>query len=120
MEMIRMKVRCPICGIQGYLEKHGRRYRIRHYVGFKENKRIYQYHYINEDQLANLGITLDIGYKSKGINKTELSLKYSKKWAGSLARIGRKPPKLVVVGSNPTPPATAEPRTLLFAFSDYH
>ena len=26
--------------------------------------------------------------------------------AGSLVRIGRKPPKLAVVGSNPTPPAT--------------
>ena len=25
-----------------------------------------------------------------------------------------------LVGSNPTPPATAEPRTLLFAFSEYH
>ena len=28
--------------------------------------------------------------------------------AGSLVRIGRKPPKLVVVGSNPTPPAYDE------------
>ena len=27
--------------------------------------------------------------------------------AGSLVRIGRKPPKLVVVGSNPTPPVSA-------------
>ena len=47
MEMIRIKVKCPICGIQGYLEKHGRRYRIRHYVGFnveKENLSMSLYH----------------------------------------------------------------------------
>ena len=66
MEMIRMKVKCPICGIQGYLEKHSRGYRIRHYVGFKENKRIYQYHYITQEQLTTLGIS---GYKQMGINK---------------------------------------------------
>ncbi len=29
------------------------------------------------------------------------------RWAGSLVRIGRRPPKPVVVGSNPTPPATS-------------
>ena len=46
-------------------------------------------------------------------NKTESS-KYllsrgsfpkESRWAGSLVRIGRRPPKPVVVGSNPTPPA---------------
>ena len=31
-------------------------------------------------------------------------------WAGSLVRIGRRPPKPVVVGSNPTPPATTKSR----------
>ena len=30
--------------------------------------------------------------------------------AGSLDRIGRRPPKPVVVGSNPTPPATTNPK----------
>lgn len=31
---------------------------------------------------------------------------WEKTWAGSLVRIGLRPPKPVVVGSNPTPPAT--------------
>jgi hypothetical protein len=31
------------------------------------------------------------------------------RWAGSLVRIGRRPPKPVVVGSNPTPPAVTGP-----------
>jgi hypothetical protein len=32
-----------------------------------------------------------------------------KLWAGSSVRIEHQPPKLVVVGSNPTPPATNKP-----------
>ena len=32
-------------------------------------------------------------------------------WVGSLVRIGLRPPKPVVVGSNPTPPATDAPHT---------
>ncbi len=44
------------------------------------------------------------------------NLKYSSgngnNGAGSLAWIGHKPPKLGVVGSNPTPPVLDEPRTV--------
>ena len=36
---------------------------------------------------------------------TKLVKQFLKAWAGSLVRIGRRPPKPVVVGSNPTPPA---------------
>ena len=59
-----MKVVCPKCGVEGYLEKHGSKYRIRHYVGYKEGRRIYQYHYISEDQVKALGINEETGYKS--------------------------------------------------------
>ena len=115
-----MKVLCPLCNRIGYLEKHGRRYRIRHYVGYKEGRRIYQYHYLSEDQVKALGINEETGYKTVGIKRLDLSSINRMEWAGSLARIGRKPPKLVIVGSNPTPPATAEPRTLLLSFLEYH
>jgi hypothetical protein len=37
--------------------------------------------------------------------------------AGSLARIGHEPPKLGVVGSNPTPPATIASHTLKTFFT---
>ena len=36
----------------------------------------------------------------------------NKHWAGSSARIEHHPPKVGVVGSNPTPPVYAEPRTI--------
>ena len=104
-----MKVLCPLCNRIGYLEKHGRRYRIRHYVGYKEGRRIYQYHYLSEDQVKALGINEETGYKTVGIKRLDLSSINRMEWAGSLARIGRKPPKLVIVGSNPTPPATRQP-----------
>ena len=39
-----MKVICPKCGISGFLQQRGESCRIQHYIGFKERKRIYQYH----------------------------------------------------------------------------
>ena len=115
-----MKVVCPICNRIGYLEKHGAKYRIRHYIKYEQRRRIYEYHYISEDQVNALGINEETGYKRVGIKRLDLASVNRMEWAGSLARIGRKPPKLVVVGSNPTPPATAE---LLFStlltFSDF-
>ncbi len=39
-----MKVICPKCGISGFLQLRGDSCRIQHYVGFKEGKRVYQYH----------------------------------------------------------------------------
>ena len=43
--------------------------------------------------------------------KTELASKLETSRAGSLARIGHEPPKLGVVGSNPTPPAKTRKKT---------
>ena len=87
----------------GYLQKRGNSYRIRHYVGFIDNKRVYQYHPVDSSYIKSI---MDInGHKSMDINMLKLSLNLETSRAGSLARIGHEPPKLGVVGSNPTPPA---------------
>ena len=39
-----MKVKCPICGIEGFLQQRGNSYRIQHYRGYVNGKRIYEYH----------------------------------------------------------------------------
>ena len=35
---------CPACGIEGFLQTRGNSQRIKHYIGFQDGKRIYQYH----------------------------------------------------------------------------
>lgn len=41
-----MKVECPICGKIGSLQIRGNSYRIAHYVGYKNNTSIIQWHYL--------------------------------------------------------------------------
>ena len=70
-----MKIKCPVCGIQGFLEVRKRSPRIKHYMGIKNNKRIYQIHVIDysqirnlipSDSLINIGIK---GFKSDSISE---------------------------------------------------
>jgi hypothetical protein len=39
-----MKIRCPICGIDGLLQQRGNSYRVQHYQGYENGKRLYLYH----------------------------------------------------------------------------
>jgi hypothetical protein len=109
-----------VCRIDGYLQHIGKTYyRVRHYRGFRNGRSVFTYHkqepwYIQAilgrsddgevDQFDQKRVDQNL-YASGSFNQTG-------HWAGSLVRIGRKPPKLVVVGSNPTPPVYSEPRTL--------
>jgi hypothetical protein len=115
-----LKIRCQVCRIDGYLQHIGKTYyRVRHYRGFRNGRSVFTYHkqepwYIQAilgrsddgevDQFDQKRVDQNL-YASGSFNQTG-------HWAGSLVRIGRKPPKLVVVGSNPTPPATDAPHTL--------
>ena len=47
-----MKVKCPVCGIEGF-EKRGPSVRILHHKGFIDGKRVYQKHSID----SQMGIT---------------------------------------------------------------
>jgi hypothetical protein len=112
-----VKIVCQVCGVLGYLQHIGKNYyRVRHYVGFKNGKPLFKYHrqdpeYVHKllrqkviDQIDHSNIDPE-NFKSPSFDEN--------KRAGSLVWIGRKPPKLAVVGSNPTPPAIAIPRTLM-------
>jgi len=61
-----MKVECPICGIGGFLQKRGNSYRIQHYKGYVDGKRIYEYHRIPTYQMEV------IGSKNLEVNKAAL------------------------------------------------
>ena len=51
-----MKIKCPICGIEGFLEKRGNSYRVKHYKGYVDGKRIYVIHSLSKEHIAVLGI----------------------------------------------------------------
>ncbi len=59
-----MKVECPICGIQGFIEQRGNSYRIKHYVGFNGNQGKYLIHTVSKEFTNNLGIN---GNQNMGI-----------------------------------------------------
>jgi hypothetical protein len=126
--------KCPICGEAGscqvFFNKQGKiRYgRVRHCIlkgeeDFNPNVK-YNFRYCKIEDLdalktllLNKGISLSTDNANSGqtgqwstaeIRDLELkgsSLNSKSKWAGSSARIEHHPPKVGVVGSNPTPPA---------------
>jgi hypothetical protein len=61
----RLKVKCPTCGIQGFIEKRGNSYRVKHYIGYDGNQRKYLIHKLNEDYINSMGIN---GNQNMGIN----------------------------------------------------
>jgi hypothetical protein len=117
------KIECPVCGntgsLQLFLNNTGKTTyaRVRHHQG----KGKYTYCKITDPEalktlLLNKGISLStdeakLGQVGQGVRlKThdpqlsKISLFPKSKWAGSSARIEHHPPKVGVVGSNPTPP----------------
>jgi hypothetical protein len=141
-------MQCPICGkdgsCQAFFNSQGKlKYaRLRHYSHTDKESRKPQFTYCKitdldalETLLLNKGIQLSTDKAASGqigqISNTkihDLKLKDSSsncqnKWAGSSVRIEHHPPKVGVVGSNPTPPVGDAPRTVfgdsgwLLAFS---
>jgi hypothetical protein len=125
-----VKMECPVCHIIGsaqlFLNKKNEvRYaRIRHYTGLNEFKKPqFTYHKIEDLEtlktlLQNKGFQFateaktsrsqgqGVGLKTHDPHLRSSSFICQKKRAGSSARIEHHPPKVGVVGSNPTPPAT--------------
>ena len=77
-----MKIRCPVCGIEGYLEVRGNSYRVKHYQGYINGKRKYIIHSISREQAINLGIN---GNKYMGIKNLNSSLNLVNESGRSLA-----------------------------------
>jgi hypothetical protein len=56
-----LKVKCPVCGIEGFLEQRGNNYRIKHYRGYKwESKTILN----SQNQQITLAIWESMGIKT--------------------------------------------------------
>ena len=113
--MVKMKIVCEVCRVEGYLQHISQNYyRIRHYVGSVDGKPKFEYHKQNLEYVQRF---LNQNYSPIDLidpKNIDLKLKDSDSskgkslWAGSSARTEHQPPKLVVVGSNPTPPATGQ------------
>jgi hypothetical protein len=73
----RLKAKCPTCGIEGFLEQRGNRYRIKHYAGYVGNQRMYLIHSVNKEFNPILGIN---GNQTLGTNKPKLSLNECGGW----------------------------------------
>ena len=63
-----MKVKCSICGIKGVLQVRGNSQRVQHYMGFKDGKRLYQWHKIERQLLPE---TVVNGSKSVVVNNQD-------------------------------------------------
>ncbi len=114
-----VKIQCQVCNEIGYLQKLGKTYyRIRHYAGLDANtkKSKFTYHPQSKEYIESLHIDLSTKVNDKPIDHltTDIDLKLNANEsfnqidsrASSSARIEHQPPKLGVVGSNPTSPAT--------------
>ncbi len=51
-----MKIECPKCGIIGFLQKRGNSFRVQHYKGLVNDKRIYRYHALKSQDLKLLEV----------------------------------------------------------------
>ena len=80
-----MKVRCPVCEVEGFLEQRGNSYRIKHYVGFENGDRKYTIHKVSSEQLGLLGISEEHGNQYMGISLNDLNLNSQNKWGCRLA-----------------------------------
>ena len=48
-----MKIVCPICNVEGHLQKRGKSIRVGHYIGYKGKTRIIKWHRI-DNNLSNM------------------------------------------------------------------
>jgi len=48
-----LKVKCPICGIEGYLQERGNSVRVSHYIGYQGKISIIQWHVVGKELVKN-------------------------------------------------------------------
>ena len=50
-----MRILCQVCGIEGYLQHIGKNYyRVRHYIGFRDGKPVFEYHRLSIEYVENI------------------------------------------------------------------
>jgi hypothetical protein len=137
-----VKMQCLICGNSGscqiFLNREGRisYARVRHYSHIDKESKKPQFTYCKltdldalKTLLLNKGISLStdkaklgqvgqrVRFESHDQQLGSLSFISKNKWAGSSARIEHHPPKVGVVGSNPTPPVLLISGLIAFSFN---
>ena len=93
-----MKVKCPLCGEIGVLQKRGNSIRVIHYGYNESGKRVFWQHTITNMVTENPKKLVTENHKSSLKSKNTIG-------ARGLARIGHRPPKPRVGGSIPPGPA---------------
>ena len=72
-----MKVKCPICGVEGHLQVRGNSARIGHYRGYNGRTRIVEWHKVDKDALLHLvnsgNQSMENGNQSVVIKKEDLA-----------------------------------------------
>ena len=67
-----MKVKCPICNVEGFLQIRGSSARVQHYRGYINGKRKYEYHKIPKELMPSI---LEVNpSKTMEVKKPENSL----------------------------------------------
>jgi hypothetical protein len=74
-----MKVKCPVCGVEGFMEQRGNSYRIKHYLAYNGNQREYSIHRLSQDCINALGIN---GNQNMGIKRPDLNPILEYEWTG--------------------------------------
>lgn len=67
-----MKVVCPVCRNMGYLQVRGRNVMIQHYVGFKDNKRVYEYHKVPYEEYQRLQVNASKGLQVNSLDSSSV------------------------------------------------
>ena len=107
-----MKIECPVCGIEGFLEVRGNSRRVVHYRGFSDGKRVYERHSVgmgingNHDwESVTVGAMLDGAIKSrKNVDKGDPE--FYDKGARGLVRLRRLTDNQKIKSSNLFGPTT--------------
>ena len=61
-----MKMICPVCGVEGFLQQRGNSRRIQHYIGYKSGKQIVTYHKLELNGSESVEVkTLKLNFKSR-------------------------------------------------------
>ena len=102
--MIRMKVRCEVCGSPGQLQHLSENYyRVKHYLGSVNGKLKFEYHKQSLEYIKGILVT-SAEHKDIDPNLLNVSCFNENRRAGSLARLGHLLDVQKVAGSSPVRP----------------
>ncbi len=85
-----MKIECPKCGTVGVLQKRGNSYRVQHYEGFKDGKRLYAYHAVDKSAFEIMEVN---GSKTVEVKSLE-------KMSKMVREVGFEPTNLYRIGAS--------------------